>query len=100
MEYKRLNGPTAVKTPDQKVAFQYYAPQAGKVYLVGSFNGWDLKACPLKKDKDGHWRTLLELTPGRYEYRYFIDDTWENDQRPGETVPNVFGSWNSAITVQ
>lgn len=96
MEHKLLNGPVKV---NPKMAFEYYAPQAGKVYLVGSFNGWDLKACPLKIDKQGYWRTKLELTPGRYEYRYLVDDGWENDQRCGEVVPNVFGTWNSVVTV-
>ena len=99
MESKQLIGPTAVKTKDQKAAFEYYAPQAEKVCLSGSFNGWDLKACPLKKDKEGYWRTTLLLTPGRYEYRYLVDGGWENDQRPGEAVPNAFGTWNCVVTI-
>ncbi len=99
MEPKQLNGPVAVKPADQKIAFEYYAPQAGKVYLVGAFNGWDLKACPLKQDKEGYWRTTLVLTPGRYEYRYRVDEGWENDQRPVECIPNAFGTWNCVVTV-
>ena len=83
----------------QKVAFEYYAPQAEKVHLAGSFNEWNLKACPLKKDREGHWKTTLTLTPGRYEYRYLVDQSWENDQRSVECVPNAFGTWNSVVTV-
>lgn len=100
MELKQVIGSKPVKTSNQKAAFEYFAPHAKNVFLAGSFNGWDLKACPLAKDKEGRWKATLELKPGRHEYRYLIDGCWENDQRPGECVPNAFGTWNSVITVQ
>ncbi len=99
MELKQLVGSKPAKKSDQKVAFEYYAPEAQNVFLVGTFNNWHVKACPLKKDKQGRWKTELTLAPGRYEYRYLVDGGWENDQRPGETVPNAFGSWNCMVTV-
>ena len=84
----------------KKVIFEYYAPLARMVQVAGTFNDWNPQASPLKKDKTGKWRTELSLSPGRYEYRYFVDGVWENDQRPVECVPNTFGSWNSVVTVQ
>ncbi|MBN1688769.1 MAG: isoamylase early set domain-containing protein [Candidatus Omnitrophica bacterium] len=83
----------------QKIQFEYFAPQVQKVLLAGNFNNWDAKRTPLKNDREGRWKVTLELPPGRYEYRYRVDDTWQNDQRPVECVPNAFGTWNCVITV-
>ena len=84
---------------EQKVFFEYFAPQAKKVELAGTFNQWNPGRTPLLKDKDGKWKTTLNLPPGRYEYRYLVDGSWENDQRPMECVPNAFGSWNCVVQI-
>jgi 1,4-alpha-glucan branching enzyme len=84
----------------KKVEFEYYAPQASKVKLAGTFNGWNAEDTPLKKDHTGTWKLSLNLPPGRYEYRYLVDGSWQNDQRPSECVPNAFGSWNCVVEVQ
>ncbi len=83
----------------KEVVFEYYAPMAEKVHVSGTFNAWNLEDSPLKKDKSGKWKTTLLLPLGRYEYRYLVDGSWENDQRPVECVPNAFGSWNCVVTV-
>lgn len=83
----------------KKIEFEYYAPQAQEVQLAGTFNGWNPAETPLKKERDGKWKTSLALPPGRYEYRYFIDGSWENDQRPVECAPNSFGTWNCVVVV-
>ena len=83
----------------KEVLFEYYAPHAAKAQLAGSFNGWDPNATPLKKDRNGKWKSTLWLPPGRYEYRYLVDDTWQNDQRPVECIPNAFGTWNCVVQV-
>ena len=31
-----------------KVVFRVHAPEAKSVYLVGSFNEWDIGACPME----------------------------------------------------
>lgn len=83
----------------QKIIFEYYAPQAKKVELAGTFNDWNSSKTPLKKDKEGKWKVSLTLPPGRYEYRYFVDGVWQNDQRPVECVPNPFGTWNCVLQI-
>lgn len=80
--------------------FIFYAPMAQKVAVAGSFNDWDPSRHPLRKEPTGNWKTSLQLPPGRYEYRYYVDGTWHNDQRPVECVPNAFGSWNCVLEVQ
>ncbi len=84
----------------KKIEFEYYAPQSKKVEVAGSFNEWNPSKTPLKKERDGKWKATLELQPGRYEYRYWVDGGWENDQRPVECASNPFGTWNCVLQVR
>ena len=83
----------------KKVTFQFYAPQAQAVALSGDFNDWNPSKTPLKKERDGKWKTELDLAPGRYEYRYWVDGDWQNEQNPVECVPNPFGTWNCVLEI-
>lgn len=101
MSTKQLLKPGAEsKSKTKSVCFEFYAPSARKVSVAGTFNDWNERAHPLKKDKDGKWTTTLAMRPGRYEYRFLVDGIWENDQKPMESVPNAFGSWNCVVTVE
>jgi 1,4-alpha-glucan branching enzyme len=90
---------SSVKTPT-KVTFEFYAPEARKVILAGSFNNWRTNEASLIRDKSGRWTVSVDLPPGRYEYRYVVDGNWSNDQRPTERVANPFGSYNSVLEVK
>jgi 1,4-alpha-glucan branching enzyme len=83
-----------------KIQFVFPAPEAQKVSLGGTFNNWDDLANPMKKDKKGIWKLTLDLKPGRYEYRYIVDDKWENDPSSAGCVPNDFGSTNCVRIVE
>lgn len=82
------------KSLPRKVRFEYKAPEAMDVHLVGDFNGWDTGNNPMEKDENGIWKTSISLRPGRYEYRFIEDGTWQNDAACSSRVPNEFGSWN------
>ncbi len=84
----------------KKVEFEYFAPSAIKVSVAGTFNAWNTEKHLMKSDGTGRWKLSLALPSGRYEYRYSVDGTWQNDQRPLECVPNAFGSWNCVVEVQ
>ena len=86
-------------TCEKTIDFKFFAPQAKKVGLGGSFNNWNAAKAPLKKDATGNWKTSLKLSAGRHEYRYLVDGMWLNAQDPVECVPNAFGSWNCVIEV-
>jgi 1,4-alpha-glucan branching enzyme len=88
------------KNAERKVAFEFFAPQAEKVEIAGTFNGWNPAKTPLKKDREGKWKTSILLPPGRHEYRYRVDGNWQNEQKPGECVPNPFGTWNCVLEVR
>jgi 1,4-alpha-glucan branching enzyme len=95
---KRLAGGN--KAARKKVQFEFAAPEAHEVFVVGEFNQWEKRANPLKKDKDGIWKLDLPLMPGRYEYRFLRDGNWENDRSCSGCVPNDFGSLNCVRIVE
>lgn len=88
------------KSLEKSVSFEFYAPFASNVDIAGEFNNWDSAKAKLKKGADGHWKLVLNLKPGRYEYRFLVDGNWENDPKSIEFVPNHFGTWNCVIEVR
>jgi 1,4-alpha-glucan branching enzyme len=82
------------KPKTKKVRFNFYAPEAERVFLAGDFNNWDINNLPMKKDNNGIWETSFTLPHGRYEYRFWVDGVWQNDPNAQEWVENPFGSQN------
>lgn len=79
--------------------FKLHAPQARKVSLAGSFNNWNTRTTTARKDKDGNWMIKMNLKPGRYEYKFFVDGNWINDPHR-EAISNAFGTQNSVVEVR
>jgi len=77
-----------------KTEFSLLAPQAKSVFIAGDFNQWNPSSHRLKKDKQGIWKISLPLSPGRYEYRFFVDEQWQNDPHCSSLVENPFGTLN------
>jgi len=77
------------------------APDAEIIMVVGEFNGWNLNDTPMKKLKDGSFKTTLKLPCGNaYRFRYLIDSNrWENDWSADEYMPNAFGGDDSVIRI-
>jgi len=88
------------KESSRNVAFTYHAPEAMEVFLAGEFNNWDTSSLPMKKDKDEVWKTTVKLLPGRYEYKFFVDNVWAEDVPGLETIPNPLGTHNFVIWVK
>jgi len=84
----------------EEVTFELDRPDAGEVYVAGSFNQWDPEADALSKGSDGVWRTTLQLEPGTYEYKFVVDGEWVADPENPETVADPYGGQNSVITVE
>jgi 1,4-alpha-glucan branching enzyme len=54
------------------VAFRVWAPNAEKVYVIGSFNDWNETSAPLVREQNGNWSIIIpDAKPGD-EYRYLI----------------------------
>jgi len=91
---------SVMKTPPKEVELVCHAPDARKVCVAGQFNNWNTLSHPLKKGKDGMWRTRIKLAPGQYEYKFFVDGDWSQDAPPEMRVMNSFGTYNRVIDVQ
>jgi len=84
---------------NRKQAFVFTAPDATSVQLVGDFTHWNQKPVNLQKGTDGVWRTILELAPGEYHYRFLVDGQWHDDPHCALHVPNPYGSQDAVRQV-
>jgi 1,4-alpha-glucan branching enzyme len=82
-----------------KVTFYTHRlPEAEAVHLVGDFNDWDQLAHPMSRLKDGRFKTVLKLEPGKeYQFRYMVDGEWHNEWEADRYVPNPFSGDNSVV---
>lgn len=80
--------------------FRLYAPQAKRVSLAGTFNKWNTRILSAKKDSAGSWVIKVNLKPGKYEYKFFVDGSWMNDPSCSMCVSNAFGSQNCVVEVR
>ena len=83
----------------RRIQFTLEAPNARQVFVAGDFNGWSNTRHPLKQGADGTWSVSLMLAPGRYEYKFLVDDSWESDPDNARQSRNVFGTWNNVLIV-
>lgn len=92
--------------------FQFFAPAAKSVNLAGDFNNWggtlngnrfDPSIDPMQdEDGDGVWVIVRELNPGRYEYKFVLDNgvKWESDPSNPFKEDDGYGGKNSIIIVK
>ena len=88
------------KSRARTMEFKLYAPAAKRVSLAGSFNNWNTKKIAAKKDSRGNWMIKLNLKPGTYEYKFFVDGSWLNDPNSNRSISNTFGTQNSIIEIK
>lgn len=98
---------TAVREQRRRTVITCKAPDASQILLGGTFNEWKPEATPMKQRAEGEWEVALDLTPGRYEYKFVVDGRWCFDPQlpdgltkcPG-CVPNSFGTLNRVVAVE
>lgn len=73
--------------------FSYYDPSAFSVALAGSFNNWDSQSHAMAKDEEGTWRVVVELPPGRYEYKFVVNGS---DWMADPDNPKVVGDYGNS----
>jgi hypothetical protein len=86
-------------TDAMNVTFELHAPDAERVELVGSFNGWKVGTINLDgPDATGYWTVNLDLEAGRYEYLFLVDgDEWVADPSATAVREDGFGSRNAVL---
>jgi len=87
------------KTFKRRITFKYHAPYAETVFVAGSFNGWNSEANPMKRNKEGTWSAVMDLFPGTYEYRFIVDDRWNDDPTCEIRNLNRYGGYNCVLHV-
>jgi len=71
---------------------------ADQVFLTGDFNDWHPHDLPLRQERDGNWRVVLDLPIGHsYEFRYVIDGEWRVDSHADGSSCNSLGLHNSIV---
>jgi len=91
---------TSKEKRPKKADFSFLAPEAESVALAGDFSDWDPMRHPMKKDRKGVWRVSLNLAPGTYQYKFFVDGAWVNDPNCADSVLNAFGGLNCVKKVE
>jgi 1,4-alpha-glucan branching enzyme len=76
--------------------------EASTVHLVGDFNNWSETETPLKKFKNGNFKTTVNLVKGeKYQFKYLVDGKeWINDDSADLYIPNNFSGENSVIIAE
>jgi 1,4-alpha-glucan branching enzyme len=84
------------KASTRKVIFSFHAPDAGEVCIAGTFNNWEPRKDPLKRNAK-EWKTVKYLDPGTYEYRFVVDGIWADDPACKSRRSNQYGSENCVL---
>lgn len=86
--------------PVCKVTFELAGIEASEIVAVGNFNEWDNQATPLKKFKNGKFKTTVDLAADEsYEFRYIVDGVYMNDDQADSFKLNKFATENGVLNL-
>ena len=84
----------------KEINFTITAPNAKEIYIVGDFNQWKVsEENRLSRLDDGKWLKRFELSPGRYKYKFVIYGEWTHDDSNSDREKNVYGTFDSVLTL-
>ena len=84
----------------QRIIFKFKPDKKyKKVFLFGSFNNWNRSNLPME-NIDKNYQAGIVLEPGRYQYKFFADDSELVDPENPDQIPNGMGGYNSVVTVE
>lgn len=82
------------------VRFEIAADPSSKVFIAGTFNGWNPHTHPLNHcPADGVFRVTLLLPSGTHEYKFVVNGVWQRDARCPHCVPDAPGGPNSLLRI-
>ena len=73
--------------------------EAQVVVLAGSFNNWNQSELIFGRDGD-EWVCRIDLTPGKYAYKFIVDGNWLLDPTNPNTEDDDYGIVNSVLIVK
>ena len=95
----RRKGNSRTEDSQREVTVRIEAEEGSKVYVAGSFNGWDPKKDELAPEEGGGYSTTLPLPRGTHQYKFVINDVWCVDPGCEDWTPNGVGSLNSVLSL-
>ncbi len=87
------------KQDKKKVTFKLHEPSAHEVLMTGSFCDRRETTRPLKRCKDGTWRTTIRLDPGVHEYRIIVSGVRRSGSGPTARRAGKPGIFNCVVWV-
>ncbi len=72
--------------------------RAEKVYVAGSFNGWNYLENPMTQSSEG-WVTGLTLKPGKHLYKFVVDGHWKLDPENRRSEKDFMGNENNVLFI-
>ena len=97
--------PEGIQSPlkpseEKGVVFTFRDSDANNVQLAGDFNNWvPDKDVETRHNPDGTWEKIVRLGPGVYQYRYFVDGSWQADPSNPRKVEGPAGRVNSVLII-
>jgi 1,4-alpha-glucan branching enzyme len=79
------------------VAFRVWAPNAKRVAVIGTFNGWDGSVTPMQPEKGGYWYTKVANAGVADQYKYAIGTERETIARIDPYAHEVTSSAGNTV---
>jgi chromosome partitioning protein len=88
----------------REVTVHFRDRAATDVRIAGDFNGWvpdkGVRSLIESEGETRVWTKILQLPPGRYQYRYVVDGEWREDPDNPDAVSSSVGGRNSVLVVR
>ena len=100
-----LAGAAASLAATHSVPFSVLLPEAERVYLLGSFNDWNISDDALMTNDHGVWRKTLSLEKGEHAYKFKAEgariagDGWRLDWKASRENRSEPASFHSVLVV-
>lgn len=92
--------PFGVLLSGRSVVFSQPASIGQSVAIAGEFNGWSPAHTPMRLNAlSGQLEAIVEIKPGRSQYRLVVDGRWMPDPFNPVVAPNPFGGSDSVVIV-
>lgn len=79
------------------VEFRLAAPLAREVLLIGEMTDWQARPIAMQRGTDGIWRTTLQLRPGQWIYKFWVDGAYVPDPENPLTAADGWGGEHSYL---
>ncbi|MDP1663169.1 MAG: glycogen-binding domain-containing protein, partial [Phycisphaerales bacterium] len=95
-----VSGLLGVKITSSGVLFVQPLSLGKQVSIAGDFNGWSPMSLPMtRNERLGVYERLVQIPPGRWQYRLVIDGHWTHDAVNPNSQNNPFGGLNSILDI-